>query len=58
MINMENKAQVSFEFLIMIALMIIIAALTTVLSSHYLTSASSIKQTTNSYSNKALNMLR
>lgn len=55
---MDNKAQVSFEYLILIALLIIIAALVMILSKHYFTASDSIKETGEGYSEKALNMMR
>ncbi len=54
---MNNKAQVSFEYLILIGVLIVIAALVMVLSKHYFTASGSIKQTGKLYSNKTLEML-
>lgn len=55
---MDDKAQVSFEYLIMIALLIVIASLVMVLSKHYFTASDSMKDTGRIYSEKALDMLR
>lgn len=55
---MDNKAQVSFEYLVIITLLMVIASLAVILSNHYFTASDSIKETGQGYSEDALEMLR
>lgn len=54
---MDDKAQVSFEYLILIGVLIMISALVMVLSRHYFSASKSIKGTGKLYSNNTLEML-
>lgn len=54
---MNNKAQVSFEYLILIGVLIIISTLVMIISQNYFSTSKSVRETGELYSNKTLEML-
>lgn len=55
---MDNVTQVSFEYLIVIAMLIVIGALVMVLSKNYFEMSSSMRGTGEGFSQRALEMLK
>jgi len=54
---MDNKAQVSFEYLIIISLMIIMSTLVMVIADGYILTSDTIKETAEIYSERTREMM-
>lgn len=54
---MDDKAQVSFEYLVMITILVILSTMIITLSQNYVNISDSLKQTGETYKNKLLQMM-
>ncbi len=54
---MENKSQVSFEYLVLVAILILIASLIVIISGQYINTSETVRETGETYSERATEMM-